>query len=218
MKNPIADISQRKAARVAGLGFLILFIAGAFLFFILNSTLERGIPGDAAVIAAKNIKTNGLLFGIVVIIILIMITCNMVVALAFYVLLKPTYNDLALLATVIRFIYAIVFAINMVLLFVEPSLFSYLFLVGQIIYALHMLLLGYLVFKSDYIPRILGILLIIGGSVGYLIEVLTYFILQEYLWIASLGIVVAVIAEILLACWFLLKAAKISEMIEEKIK
>jgi len=218
MKNPIADISQRKAARVAGLGFLILFIAGAFLFFILNSTLERGIPGDAAVIAAKNIKTNGLLFGIVVIIILIMITCNMVVALAFYVLLKPTYNDLALLATVIRFIYAIVFAINMVLLFVEPSLFSYLFLVGQIIYALHMLLLGYLVFKSGYIPRILGFLLIIGGSVGYLIEVLTYFILQEYLWIASLGIVVAVIAEILLACWFLLKAAKISEMIEEKIK
>ena len=218
MKNPIADISQRKAARVAGLGFLILFIAGAFLFFILNSTLERGIPGDAAVIAAKNIKTNGLLFGIVVIIILIMITCNMVVALAFYVLLKPTYNDLALLATVIRFIYAIVFAINMVLLFVEPSSFSYLFLVGQIIYALHMLLLGYLAFKSDYIPRVLGILLIIGGSVGYLIEVLTYFILQEYLWIASLGIVVAVIAEILLACWFLLKAAKISEMIEEKIK
>ena len=212
MTNRIADISQRKAARVAGFGVLILVLAGSYLFFVLNSTLEGGIPGDAAVKAAKNIKANELLLGIVIAIILIMITCNVVVTLALYVLLKPVNKDLALLAVVIRLIYATIFAINMILLFIEPSSFSYVFLIGQIFYALHMLVLGYLVFKSGYIPRILGILLIIGGSVGYLIEVLTYFIFPNYLWIASLGIVVAVIAEIALAIWLLIKADKIPEM------
>ena len=212
MKNPIADISQRTAARVAGLGFLILVITGSYLFFVLNSTLEGGIPGDAAVTAAKNIKANGLLFGIVIVIILIMITCNVVIALALYVLLKPINKDIALLAAVIRFIYATIFAINMVYLFIEPSSFSYVFLIGQIFYGLHMLVLGYLVFKSSYIPRILGVLLIIGGSVGYLIEVLIYFIFHNYLWIASIGIVVAVIAEISLGLWFLLKGAKKTEI------
>ena len=166
MKNPIADISQRKAAIVAGFGILILVIAGSYLFLVLNTTLEGGIPGDAAVTSAKNIKANGLLFAIVIVIILIMIICNMIVALALYVLLKTVNKDLALLAAVIRFIYAIIFAINMVFLFIEPSSFSYVFLIGQIFYALHMLVLGYLVFKSGYIPRILGVLLIIGGSMG----------------------------------------------------
>ena len=212
MKNPIADISQRKAARVAGFGILILVIAGTYIFFVLNSTLEGGIPGDEAVTAAKNIKTNELLFGIVIAIILIMVMCNVVVALALYVVLKPVIKDLALLAAVIRLTYAIIFGINMVFLFIEPSSFSYVFLIGQIVYALHMLVLGYLVFKSGYIPRILGVLLIIGGSMGYLLEVLTYFIFTNYLWIASLGIVVAVIAEISLGLWFLLKSAKIPEI------
>ena len=205
IKNPIANISQRTAARVLWYGILILLIAGAYLFFVLNSTLEGGIPGDAAVIAAKNIKTNKLLFGIIIATIIIMITCNMLVALTLYVLFKQVNNDLALLTAVIRLIYAIIFGFNMVFLFIEPSSFSYVFLTGQIIYTLHMLVLGYLVFKSGYIPRILGVLLIIGGSVGYLIEVLTYFVFPNYLWIASLGIVVAIVAEISLGLWLLLK-------------
>ena len=212
MTNRIADISQRKAARVAGFGILILVIAGSYIFFVLNSTLEGGIPGDAALTAAKNIKANELLFGIVIAVILIMVMCNMVVALALYVVLKPVIKDLALLAAIIRLTYAIIFGINMVFLFIEPSSFSYVFLIGQIFYGFHMLVLGYLVFKSGYIPRILGVLLIIGGSMGYLIEVLTYFIFTSYLWIASLGIVVAVIAEISLGLWLLLKGTKIPEM------
>jgi hypothetical protein len=60
--------------------------------------------------------------------------------------------------------------------------------------------------------------LIIGGSLGYLTESLTSFFSPNYVWISSLGIMVAVIAEILLGAWLLLKSAKISEMIEEKMK
>lgn len=214
MKNLMMDISPQKAARIAGFVILILIIAGSFIFFVLNSTLEGGIPGDPAVKAAKNIKNNELLLSIVIATILIMVLCNLMIALAFNVIFKTVNKEIALLVAIIRLIYAIIFGINMFLLFINPLSFSYIFIIGQFIYALHMISLGYLVFKSGYIHKIMGILLIIGGCLGYLIEVLTYFIFHSYLWIASLGIVVAVIAEISLALWLLLKNNKISEIIE----
>jgi len=40
---------------------------------------------------------------------------------------------------------------------------------GLIVFGFHLFILGFLVFKSDYIPRILGILLMVAGA-GYLIE------------------------------------------------
>ena len=43
-----------------------------------------------------------------------------------------------------------------------------------IFFGLHLALLGYLIFKSGYIPRILGILLAIAG-LGYLIDYLGKF-------------------------------------------
>ena len=113
---------------------------------------------------------------------------------------------------VFRLINTIIFAINMVFLFIEPLLFNYVHMIGIVFYALHILVLGYLVFKSGYIPRILGILLIIGGSLGYLIEVLIYFLFPYYGWIASPGLTVGAIAEISLGLWFLLKSAKIPEI------
>jgi hypothetical protein len=46
--------------------------------------------------------------------------------------------------------------------------FNYNWDIGMIFFGLHLLVLGYLVFKSGYIPRILGVLVIIA-SWGYLI-------------------------------------------------
>ena len=210
MKNLIANISNRTAAKVTGLGIFILLIAGSYVFFALNTGLEP--PGESAVAAANNIKANVWLFSAVIAGILIMITCNVVLALTFYLLLKQINKDLSLLSAILRFTYAIIFAISMVFLFIEPILFSSIFLIGQIFFALYLLVLGYLVFKSGYIPRILGVLLIIGGSLGYLTESLTSFLSPNYVWISSLGIIVAVIAEISLGLWLLLKGDKIPEI------
>jgi len=210
MKNRITDISQRKAARVAGFGLLIIAIAGGYIFFVLNSIVI--VPGDAAAKAFNYIKANEWLFGIFIASVLIMITCNIVVILALYVLLKPVNKELALLMGIFRSINTILFAINMVLLFIEPLLFNFIHMIGIVFYALHILVLGYIVFKSGYIPRILGVLLMIGGAIGYLPESLTYFFFPNYAWIISPGLTVASIAEISLGFWLLLKGAKIPEM------
>ncbi len=83
------------------------------------------------------------------------------------------------------------------------------FLIGQVFFALHLVVLGYLVYKSGYIPRILGVLLLIGGSLGYLIESVPYFYCPDYVWIAYPGLAVGTIAEVGLALWLLVKAARI---------
>ena len=215
MKNIIANISNKKAARVAGFGLLIIAIAGGFIFFVLDSIAI--VPGDAAAKAFNNIKANEWLFSLFIISVLIMVTCNVVVVLALYVLFKSVNKELALLTVVFRLINTIIFGINMVNLFIEPLLFNYIHLIGIVFYALHILVLGYLVFKSGYIPRFLGVLLIIGGALGYVPEVLTFFFFPNYAWIASPGLTVGAIGEILLSLWLLLRSAKISSLIEEKM-
>lgn len=215
MKISITNISHKKAARVAGMGLLIIAIAGGFIFFVLDSISI--VPGDAAARAFNNIKTNEWLFGLFIICVLIMVTCNVVVILVLYVLLKPVNKELALITAVFRLLNNIIFAFNMVNLFIEPLLFNYIHLIGIIFYALHIVVLGYLVFKSGYIPRFLGVMLIIGGSLGYVPEVLTFFFFPNYAWLASPGLTVGAIGEILLSLWLLLKSAKISSMIEEKL-
>jgi len=80
-------------------------------------------------------------------------------------------------------------------------------------YALHLIVLGYVIFKSGYFPRILCVLLIIGAFLGYLTEDLIHFFLPtNFVWIALPGIVVVAIGEISLCFLLLLKGAKIPEM------
>ena len=209
MTNRITDISQRKAARVAGFGILIMMIVSPLAFLVLSNLI---VPGNAAA-TANNIKANEWLFRFAIALSLIVIICDVVVALALYVLIKPVNKDLALLATFLYLMHCIIYAISLVFLFIEPIRYRSIFLIGQgFLWSSHLIVLGYLVFKSGYIPRILGVLLIIGGSLGFLLEGLTYFLFPNYVWVAYPGIAVGTIALLYLMLWLLLKADKIPEM------
>ena len=87
----------------------------------------------------------------------------------------------------------------LVMLFLELQ--SHGVSIAAIFWGLWLLPLGYLVFKSGYIPGILGILLIIGGF-GYLIDFATFFL------IPSFGVEISqftFIGELLLPLWLLIK-------------
>ncbi|MFX0070032.1 MAG: DUF4386 domain-containing protein [Candidatus Hermodarchaeota archaeon] len=215
MNNPFEIISQRKAARIAGIGILIRLIVGPFVFFLLDTLFGDSmfvVPGDAAIVAAKKIKVNAWLLCVFIASISTLVMCDVVVVLALFIVLKPVNKDLAMFAVFFRLMGAFIFVISMVFLFIEPLLFTNVFLIGQIIGAFHMLVFGYLIVKSGYIPRILGILLIIGGALGYFMESFTYFFFPDYVWISSPGIIVAVLIEVLLCIWLLWKGNKIPEM------
>jgi hypothetical protein len=230
MNNRIADISLRKAAIVAGLGLLIMSILAPFAnFYVLPSLI---VPGDVAT-TANNIMANELLFRSGICSFIIVIILDVVVAWALYVLLKPVNKSLSLLTAWFRLVYATIFGIALLNLIIALHLlsgadyltvfktdqlhaqvmlflntFSYVWQIGYVFFGFHLFFLGYLVFKSSYIPSILGVLLIIAG-LGYLIDNFGKFLLPNY------NITIAMftfIGELLFMLWLLLKGAKIPEM------
>ena len=231
MTQSIADMSQRKAARIAGFGYLIILVAALFAEFFVRQSLI--VPGDAAT-TVNNIIANELLFRSSVVGWLIALIFDVVVALALYVLLKPVNKSLALLAAWFRLIHAAIAGINLLngflalqllggaeyLSILEPNqlhalvlpflnVHSYGLSIGISFFAPHLLILGYLVFKSGYLPKITGILLIIA-SILYLIDNLAYFLLPSYMTPMFLALLILV-AESVFFLWLLFKGGKIPE-------
>ena len=123
MRNPIADITQSKVIKLAGFGYLIIIIAGFLAFFILSNLIVEGDAGKTA----QNIKSNQWLFRIMIICFLLMVTFDVVVGFALYVILKQVNMRISLLAALFRLIQAIFIAISLVFLFIEPLSFNYVY-------------------------------------------------------------------------------------------
>jgi hypothetical protein len=87
-------------------------------------------------------------------------------------------------------------------------------LIATVFWGLWLLPLGYLVYKSGYFPRILGVFLIIGGF-GYLLDFFTHFLLPnraDYEAIFFPAIILLTFGEILFMGWIVLKGANLPEM------
>jgi hypothetical protein len=229
MLNRIADLSQCKSARVAGLLYLLVIVFGITAELVRQSLI---VPGDAAT-TINNIMASESLFRLGFVSDLIMIACFLLLPLALYVLLKPVNKNLALLMVIFVLVSVPIMFINMLFHFAPLLLLSgadYLTVFGAdqlhalvmfflelytsgvmiatIFHGLWLLPLGYLVFKSGYFPKILGVLLMIA-CFGFLIESLQYFLLPDYKEITYPGIVIAIIGEFGFCGWLLLKGGKI---------
>jgi Domain of unknown function (DUF4386) len=85
---------------------------------------------------------------------LIPVACFVVVTLIFYQLFKPVNRRLALLAALFNLVS---------LAFEALELHLWGMNIALIFHGLYCLLIGYLVFRSAFLPRILGVLMAIGG-------------------------------------------------------
>ena len=185
------DISQRGSASIAGIGLLIMtFLAIYSGFFVFQKLIIQDDPAATV----NNILSNRMLFRLGIIGYVIVIICDIIVAWALYVFLKQINKSLSLLAGWFRLVYAIIFGIalsnylntlNLIsgadyLKILEPAqlhadvmitlkAFDNGWNTGFIFFGLHLIMLGCLIFKSDYIPKYLGFLLIIAG-LSYFLE------------------------------------------------
>ena len=180
---------------------------------------------------------NELLFRTAIVSELIMLTGWLLLGLCLYVLFKPVNKNIAMSVLILFLVGVAVQASNMINHLAVLQLLSgadYLTvfeadqLHAQVMFHLDLheagyniatilgfgpwlLPLGYLVYKSGYFPRILGVLLIIA-CFGHLIYVFQYFLFPNYKVITYPGMAVAIIAEFSLCFWLLFKGAKIPEM------
>ncbi|MBL0682932.1 DUF4386 domain-containing protein [Aquimarina mytili] len=205
MKNFLSNISSRKAAMVVG----IAFITSVFIVTLVDDFLLANfvVPGDTAALA-RDIEANKKLFDFAVISYLLVLVLDSIIGLALYVVLKPTNKNLALVTGTLRLLYACILIIGLfALIFQIIDVYDYesIKLFGYIFFALHILVLGYSVFKSEYIPKSLGVLLIFA-SFTYVV----FFIdLNLSITIKASIMVIMALAELFLSIWLLAKRNKL---------
>lgn len=225
---PNTDPSPLTRARVAGFISLLGLPAPFGLLYVPARLI---VPGDAAA-TATNIIASEALFRLGIVSNLFMPIINLFLALALYQLLKPVNKTLAGLMVILvlagvpiamlseltqlaalRLLsgagYLTVFTVDqlhalaLLLLQVHTQGLN----IAQLFWGLWLFPLGYLVFKSGFLPRLLGVLLIIGGF-GYMIQSLTTFLLPNLrlniIFFTSWG-------ELLLPLWLLIKGVKVEQ-------
>jgi hypothetical protein len=156
---------------------------------------------------------------------------DIVVAWALLKFFEPVHKGLATLAAWLRISYAVIFAVAISqLMGVLPLLsntrrltafsigqrqaealqkihdFQDIWKVSLILFGLYLVLLGYLACRSGYVPRLLGVLLVIAGG-GYLIDSTAGLLSPGYT--ASVSSF-TFIGEALFMLWLLLKGRKVT--------
>lgn len=179
------EASPQTYARAAGVLYLLIFIFAAASMGLQSKLI---VPGDAAATVA-HISASLQQWRISVAAEIAMFTCDIPLAVIFYILLRPVNANLALLAAFFRFAEAVIgsaivtlHAAPIILLngsayfrsldaqtlqslaLLAIKLYDYGFGIALVSFGLHCLLLGYLIYRSTYLPKIIGALLAIAGA------------------------------------------------------
>ena len=175
----------KKKARLAGFLYLAYFI----LFFLADNGVHYTAVGTEDLVGVANrIVTSAWLFRFGFVSFLLAAVFFLLSAWALYVLLKPVNQDLALLFLLLNLggvaikcasllsefaamlllsgaEYLLIFHTDQLqgLAVLFLNLYKNGFMIANIFFGVWLFPLGYLVFKSGFLPRILGILLIIDG-------------------------------------------------------
>ena len=228
--------STKRTARLAGLAYLLLGITSAF--GLLCAPLVRG---DTKAIAYK-IAASELLFRVSIVSDLISQVCGIFLVLLLYRLLRPVNRNHAALMVIlflvsvpISFVLALNDVAAQILLsgarslsaFTRPQLdilamvFLRLHINGvfalEIFWGLWLFPFGLLVFKSRFLPRALGVLLIIAGF-AYVAHSLTSLLLlpgHQSIAYQSATMVARAAGELPIMFWLLIKGADFSSALHE---
>lgn len=229
MTNPGTEISLRKAALVTGLTIFGMVIIAPFSELFVYPKLIY--PANAAE-TVRNITNNKMLFISAIFGYLLTFSGDIIVSRALYILLKPVNRSLSLLTAWFRLVFsviALVALLNLVVVFQLLTTHDYLTTFGQtqlyaqvmlyltsfksgyhfgiLFFSVHLILLGYLVLKSDYIPNVMGISLIICG-LGYLTNALQPFLFPN---LNLKFITLTFFGELIFMLWLLIKGSKIGQ-------
>ena len=223
------DLTLQQAALVAGAGLLVMMLTAPFAeFYVYPRILTTGDPAATAraILAQRGLFLAGVFAHLITLI------SDVVVAWALYVLLAPTHRALSLLAAWFRLVYTVIalsalFELTTVFRMLTRSngplmadasqiggavdllisSFRYQISLSLVLFGVHLLLLGVLVYRSGYIPKAIGGLLATAG-VAYVA-----FYLRPYLYpdISLVFLMITFFAEPVFVIWLLLRGRRIAD-------
>ncbi len=228
MENRINDLSMRNAALLAGVGYLMMMTTPFSEFYALPRLI---VPDDGAGTLKNMIEQQPLLryaiFGYV-----INFIGDTLAAWALYILLRPVHKSLSLLACLLRLIYTVIsvsallnlvsvlaitknsqlydaaFVDNEVMVLI--STFRNGWKVAYIFFGLYLSLLGYLIVRSGYIPKWIGIFICVAG-VGWLADNLQPLLYPDFK-INFIIVATAGLGELVLMFWLFIKGPGLKEI------
>ena len=178
-------MNVQRYARIAGVLFLVSLVAGGFGEAYVPSKII--VSGDAAATAA-NIRNFEFLYRLGFAGFLIESLCDITLVLIMYALLKPVGKELSLLAAFFGLMASATFAcaelfyiapvvimrggylpafspdqINALVL-LSLKFYGYAGMITTAYYGMGWLVRSYLMFRSGYLPKFLGVLMAIGGA------------------------------------------------------
>lgn len=233
MQDHEVQISPQVYARTGGLLYLIIIVLGIFgEAFVRNKIV---VPGDAAATAA-NITAMESLWRFGIASEFLALICTIALAMIYFFLLRPVSKELNLLATFFRLTAIIVQAVAVLNLvaalfplgnaaylkaFTSEQLYamaslaikshSYGYGVALLFTGCTFLFHGYLIFRSSYLPKVLGIMIQIAG-LGYLSNSFALILYPAVANQVFLAIILPVfVGETSLSLWLLVKGVNVQK-------
>jgi hypothetical protein len=216
----------QRYAKTAGVLLLLTIAAGFFGELYVPSKL---VSHEAATTVA-NITAHELLFRSGFAAYLVEACCDIALALLFYVLLKPVNNHLALLSAFFGLVSTATFALTQLTYFgalpIQRHLQSFtpeqvasvaqmsvkLYGLGSgvfmVFYGIATLLRGYLMYRSTYLPRIVGGLLVLAG-IAFIIKSFTLVLAPAYA--SDVLLAPVFVATVILTGWLLVKGVDVAK-------
>ena len=167
------NVGARRKARIAGVFYLLTIATGALAAF---ATGKLFMYADAIDLAAS--------------------ACYVVVTLLFYGLFKPVDASLSLIAAVFSLAGCVLGVLGV--LHLVPTYISSIN--PLVLFGVYCLLIGYLIFRSTFLPRILGVLMAFGG-LGWL----TFASADLVRYLSPFNLAPGILGESALTLWLLVK-------------
>ncbi len=181
--------SPRTSAVIAGSALALMMVLAIFGYFV---AIKPAIVPENAGQTVTNIVDSSLLFTAGVASLFLVTLLDVIVAAALYRLFRSVSRRLSAVAAWTRVVFAVGFMVAIaqlaaaLLLLDQPDQalraaesFTTIWTAVLGVFGIHLLLVGYLEFRSGFFPRILGILLALSG-VGYLADAVAIAVLPNF--------------------------------------
>lgn len=234
------NINPARTARIAGFLYTLMIPLG--MFGVMYAPTALLVAGDAEA-TAQNVLANMGMFRLSIAVALCLGVLGIFIVLFLYRLLKPVHKNLASLMVIFMLVsvplgmlnelnyiailrllsgadYLSVYSAEQLdsLTLMLFELHEYGIIIVSIFWGLWLLPMGYLVIKSGFIPKILGIFLLMAGVV-YPVDSFAKLLLPDYSTTVIASIVTVILfGEILFPIWLLVKGVDLKGQKKHMLK